>query len=293
MKNQQLSINKQISKKETELLSKEIQDSLALLYHENSKIDTYSARVYGGQINSFLYNPYYVERSNAPFKCYHDKEKIDLSSYKNLVSVDTKDSFTALMAKRKSSRNFDPQHQISLYEVFCLLHHSYGVTYKEAISGYDFDAFVHHRNVPSGGGLYPLEIYIAVFKGHLEKGIYHFRSDICALELIKAGDFSAECSKSIGVYPYINIKEVSLVVFTTGIFQRSLLKYGDRGYRFILQEAGSVAFTMSIVAHDLNLSSCQLGGYLDDEVNNLLGIDGYHESILNVQVFGGTVKDGK
>lgn len=61
--------------------------------------------------------------------------------------------------------------------------------------------------------------------------------------------------------------------------ERKLIKYGDRGYRFLMQESGFVAQTISLLAESINLSSCMLGGYNDDKVNEFIGIDGVFETI--------------
>ena len=37
------------------------------------------------------------------------------------------------------------------------------------------------------------------------------------------------------------VRDASLVIFITGLFERSIVKYGERGYRFVLLEAGHVA----------------------------------------------------
>lgn len=68
--------------------------------------------------------------------------------------------------------------------------------------------------------------------------------------------------------------------------ERKPIKYGDRGYRFLMQESGFVAQTISLLAESINLSSCMLGGYNDDKVNEFIGIDGVFETINNIIVIG-------
>lgn len=82
------------------------------------------------------------------------------------------------------------------------------------------------------------------------------------------------------------MKSGSCVIVTTGIIERLIIKYGDRGYRFLLQESGFVAQTISLLAEALGLGSCMLGGYNDDKVNDFLGVDGVFETINNVIVIG-------
>ena len=64
---------------------KNIAESLAVLYHENSKFTSYSSRIQGEKISAFNYNPYVIKRSSQPFKYYPNHKKIDLSVYPNAV----------------------------------------------------------------------------------------------------------------------------------------------------------------------------------------------------------------
>ncbi|MDL1913115.1 MAG: SagB/ThcOx family dehydrogenase [Bergeyella sp.] len=259
-----------------------IQESLAMLYHENSKFTDYTIREQGGKIAAFN-NPYVAERSAQPFKCYPNHEIIDLNDY---VKLKNNSNLFQVLNRRRSNRNFDENYKISLFEISNLLYQSYGVTKKAKISESDVEGHIGFRNVPSGGGLYPLEVYIVLFNSHIENGLYHYRPDINALELLKIGDFSEDLNKIIQAEPYVNMKSGSCIILTTGIIERLIIKYGDRGYRFLMQEVGFVAQTISLLAEALHLGSCMLGGYHDDKVNEFLEIDGVFETINNIIVIG-------
>ena len=142
------------------------------------------------------------------------------------------------------------------------------------------------RNVPSAGGLYPLELYIVVLNGHISSGLYHYRSDTNALELIKEGNFRDYLRENMQCEPYVNISTASAVIFSTGIFERVAIKYGDRAYRFLIQESGIVGQTITLLLESIGLGSCWIGAYIDDMINELLGIDGVYESVNNVIVIG-------
>jgi len=261
---------------------KNLHESLAMLYHENSKFTDYTLRQQGEIIGAFN-NPYVVERSTQPFKCYPNHKTIDLSDYINLKNTS---NFFDLLIQRRSHRNFDENYKISLFEISNLLYQSYGVTERTKISGFNVEGHIGFRNVPSGGGLYPLEIYIVLFNSHIENGLYHYRPDTNAIEFLKQGDFADELNKIIQAEPYVNMKSASCIVLTTGIIERLIIKYGDRGYRFLMQEVGFISQTISLLAESLELGSCMLGGYNDDKVNEFIGIDGVFETINNVIVIG-------
>lgn len=261
---------------------KNIEDSLAMLYHENSKFTNHSLRVQGEIIGSFS-NAFISERSSQSYKCYPGQKQIDLNPY---IKSSLSKGFFEILHQRKSVRNYQKKYKLSLNELSVLLYNSYGVTKKTKIEGIEREGYLGLRNVPSGGGLYPLEIYIVLFNSHINLGLYHYRPDINFLEEIKQGIFTKELSKIIQAEPYINIQDASAVFMTSGLIERQNIKYGERAYRFLMQESGAVGQNISLIAESLNLGSCWVGGYLDDKVNDFLGIDGVFETINNIIIIG-------
>ena len=77
------------------------------------------------------------------------------------------------------------------------------------------------------------------------------------------------------------------VVFVTAVFWRSRFKYGLRGYRFALLEAGHVAQNVLVAATELAVAALPLGGFYDARVERLLGVDGVDESVVYAIVLGG------
>ena len=264
---------------------KNVADSLAMLYHENSKFNTYSERKIGENIARFN-SPYITTRSSQPYKCYPGQPTIDLNPYKEFnPQID----FISLLQKRRSIRRFDAKYKLSLNEIAFLLYNSYGVTDKLKLLN-DVEGHLGLRNVPSAGGLYPLEIYIVLFKSHIETGLYHYRPDENILEKIKEGDFYPILKNYIQAAPYVDMEASSGLIITTGLIERDIIKYGERGYRFLMQEAGFVGQNISLLAEAINLGTCMLGGYLDDKLNEFLDIDGCFETVNNVIVVGGKMK---
>jgi SagB-type dehydrogenase family enzyme len=135
--------------------------------------------------------------------------------------------------------------------------------------------------VPSGGALYPLDVYVAApaVTGLEEERLHHFdplRSCLEVLGPVDRGQLAA-----LTPYPEL-VATASAVVFVTATFWRSRFKYGQRGYRFALLEAGHVAQNVLLAATALGLASVPLGGFFDRQVNGLLGVDGLHEAALYV-----------
>ena len=53
-----------------------------------------------------------------------------------------------------------------------------------------------------------------------------------------------------------------------------------------MQESGIVGQTITLLADSIGLGSCWIGAYIDDKINELLGVDGVYETVNNVIVVG-------
>jgi SagB-type dehydrogenase family enzyme len=143
----------------------------------------------------------------------------------------------------------------------------------------------HFRPAPSAGALYPIETYIIVNNvDGIHKGLYHYAIRPHALEELRTGDLGKEI-----VYAAQGQKmhaEAAVVFIWTAIAQRSAFRYHDRAHRYIYLDAGHIAQNLALAAVGLGLGSCQVGAYIDDEVNNLIGVDGKEESVIYMSVVG-------
>lgn len=274
-------IKKSYDKKDQSLYgSDKIKDLLGLLYHENSKLDPYTARQQGESIG-FFSDPYIVERSSKPHKMFFGKERYPFEGF--LENIED-DPFLKLVTGRRSARVFDTNYKVSLTELEAMLYYSYGITHKEPIN--QTGGYMGWRNVPSAGGLYPLEIYVNLFNSHLKSGLYHYDDLGNALVLLKEGDHLPHLRDVIKAEPYIDIAGASGVIFITGLIERQGLKYGERSYRFMLQECGYVSYLISLILEHIGFGSCMAGAYIDQQLNQFLEIDGCYETVLNPIIFG-------
>lgn len=262
--------------------SAEYLDSVALLYHENSKLNMLSLRILGYNIGKFD-NEYINRRASQPYKIYPGYKLVYLDGHFDQhlpeVSLDT------IIGQRRSTRKFQ-EHSISLKELFMLLHFSYGISCKMKINNSE-DVHWAYRNVPSAGALYPLELYLLILNAHIEKGLYHYRPDINALEFLSPVGFSGAAVKDfIMADPYIDINNASVILFVSSVFERMLSKYLERGYRFLMMEVGALGQNAGLVCEAMGLGTCYIGSFLDDETNSFLGIDGVSESVQSILVIG-------
>lgn len=142
------------------------------------------------------------------------------------------------------------------------------------------------RPYPSIGSRYPLEIYPIVLKGlDVEAGIYHYNVKRHTLELLERGDFTSQLVECVQTPE--NIGNACLIILVTAVFKRSELLFGDRGYRYVLLEAGYLAQNFFLTSTSLGLNCLFIGEFIDDGLNTLLDLDGVRESVIDVIVLGG------
>jgi len=142
------------------------------------------------------------------------------------------------------------------------------------------------RHVPSGGALYPLELYPLVLDAAgVDAGLYHYDPYAHRLERLDEGAGEGVLAEVLIDPPLASRAAVAVLV--TGVFWRTRFKYGQRGYRFALLEAGHVAQTLLLAAAGLGVPGLPVGGFYDRRADELLGIDGVNESTLYVLLLGG------
>lgn len=141
------------------------------------------------------------------------------------------------------------------------------------------------RPVPSGGALYPLELYvIALAIDGVEPSVSHYNPFRHNLELL--GPVRRDEVRSALVDPDLADRAGALIV-VTALFWRSRFKYGARGYRFALLEAGHVIQNAVLVAAALGLQALPVGGFYDRRLDGLVGADGLDEASVYALLLGG------
>ena len=99
-------------------------------------------------------------------------------------------------------------------------------------------------------------------------GLYRYRPLAHALEERARGDVGAWLTRSTYAFPFV--ENANLVVALVATFERSQKKYGPRGYRYILLEAGHAAQNLCLRATELGLATLCIGGFVDGLVNEIL-----------------------
>ena len=251
-------------------------DSMALdeLYHSNSKHSAARlALVTSAQMrrrDRAVHRIY--EATKNKYKTYTTAPQIALPDATVPLHVPLDD----VLVGRRSHRSFRPD-PLTLHEIATLLRRSYGVSSRTGDQC--------HRPVPSGGGLYPLDLYVLQCeRGALDEGVYHYHVGGHRLQRI-----SSACDRRVvqtsSIYPEI-VAEAPLVLALVADMARTRIKYGERAYRLALLEAGHVSQNLYLIAPALGLGVVALDGFYDDQVHALLDLDGVGEVAVLVFAVG-------
>ncbi len=148
------------------------------------------------------------------------------------------------------------------------------------IQGEGLDVF-YQRNVPNAGNLGSTEIYPIVLNVEgIEPGIYHHDTVHGDLARLHAGDFGTWL-RTRAVYQ-AEFARAAVVLVLTCALGRLAAKYHLRGYRLGLMDVGHVAQNIQLTCTALGLASCACGGYVDEELDRALRIDGLDTATLLV-----------
>jgi len=181
-----------------------------------------------------------------------------------------------ILAARRTRRTYKPE-QLSLAIVSQLLWAAGGKT-KEGREA-------SLRSAPSAGALYPIEMYLMPNDvAGLEKGIYHYDVPGHRLSLVKEGDFAALAAHA--ALEQSMLAKAGAVIFMTAIIERTRWKYRQRAYRYIYLDAGHIGQNICLAGESLALGVCPIGAFHDDEINEILGVDGVEETIIYAMTVG-------
>ncbi|MFA7319793.1 MAG: SagB family peptide dehydrogenase [Parcubacteria group bacterium] len=213
-------------------------------------------------------------------------KEIQHKSYPRFPRMELSENFLDLgsleksLENRHSQREFDRLKKISFEELSTILHYSAGINpenkqKEEAVC----------RFYPSGGARYPLEIYLAIQRvERMIPGIYHFNVKDNALETLT---LEPEYMEDIleGLFQSWS-KQAAVIIFTTAVWDRTFIKYKDRGYRIILLEAGHLNHNFALTASALGIGCCNSLGFHNQRINEVLDIENANEDSVYMTLLG-------
>ena len=208
-----------------------------------------------------------------PFKIYPTLEPLRLPTALPVVGMDTFAALEAAPITRPARLDLD--------RLAALLFFSAGVTRAKTYPG---GGQIHFRAAPSTGALYQTEVYVVAGEvDGLPAGIYHFNPGDFGLRRLRDGDWrgalaSAAADEGLAAQP------ASIVL--SAIYWRNTWKYQARGYRHLFWDSGSMLAQLLAVARAQELPSRLVTGFVDAQVNGLLGLDATREGGLVIAPIG-------
>ena len=186
-------------------------------------------------------------------------------------SFDSDTSIEQALRQRRSIRDFKDE-ALTLEELSQLLWAAQGIT-----------AQPKYRTAPSAGALYPLEVYVVAGEVEdLRAGIFRYLPHEHVLEMITTGDRRTELSRA--ALDQDSVRSAPVVLAITGIFERTTIKYGNRGIQYVHMEVGSAAQNVYLQVESLNLGTVFIGAFHDDEVMEVLELEEAEEPLCLLPV---------
>lgn len=163
------------------------------------------------------------------------------------------------MRSRRSIREFGPG-SVTLEEISQILWAAQGITDR---AGY--------RTAPSAGALYPLEVSLIVGDiRSLPAGIYRYNPPAHALDAGSAGDRRAAIAEAALSQRWI--ADAAAILILAAVEERTTVKYGRRGIRYVHIEIGHAAQNVYLQAAALGLGTTIVGAFKDNEVKDVANL---------------------
>lgn len=199
-------------------------------------------------------------------------------------------TFAELLRRRRSARNFDDDHPITLLELSTFLDRSARVLSRWSDPSSD-DGGHTSRPYPTAGAAYELELYLAVARcDGLERGFYHYDAGSHALAAIptQESDFEALLAQAAQAMGVAIAPQILIVVASR--FGRVSWKYSAIAYSLILKDVGALSQTFYLAATDMQLGGCAIGISNIDLFSRLTGLAFHVEGAVGHFALGRGVK---
>lgn len=147
---------------------------------------------------------------------------------------------------------------------------------------------VPKRAYPSGGGLYPVEMYLYFESAKDLKGLYYYSAHVH--QLVELPYVITESEKNTMLTESFAASSAVIVFFS---FKKgvSFGKYGNLAYKLALIESGTILQNIHLVASTLKLGCCAMGkaGNKPNVIEDILRCDPDETVLFSVAIGGNEV----
>ena len=172
--------------------------------------------------------------------------------------------------QRRTIRNYRSR-RLELEQLSQLLWAAQGITGRRRFK----------RAAPSAGALYPMDIYAVVGQDsvdQMEAGVYHYEPRGHILTPLSKEDLRDHVARAAISQMWMADAPINLVI--TAEYSRATGKYGKRGIRYALIEAGHIGQNLFLQAEALGLKAGIVGAFRDNKVIEIMNLPRMHEPLL-------------
>ena len=126
----------------------------------------------------------------------------------------------------------------------------------------------------------------------LDAGVYLYHPPSHTLQKQARGDCTKLLEEIIPELDSDTVDQAGACIALVVSLSRLKNKYGDRSYRFALLEAGHIAQNLLLASTAEGVAALPVGGFIEDKLNALLGLDGRQEFAVYLVMFGGSPENG-
>ncbi|MCI0354743.1 MAG: SagB/ThcOx family dehydrogenase [Acidobacteria bacterium] len=242
-------------------------------YHNRTKHSQWSVRN----------NPHFLDWANQPlpFKIYPELEPIPLPREAPQTGVAALSAITASVGGGASEVP-------DLKALSQLLYFSAGITRQRKYPGGE----IYFRAAACTGALYEIELYLVCGDlPDLEAGVYHFGPADFALRKLRSGDWRGWLARASGNEPAVAQAPVTIVC--SGTYWRNAWKYQSRTYRHFGWDNGTLLANLLAMSVAQGLAARLVTGFVDEDVNRLLGLDTQREVAFSMVAVGRAVEPAR
>jgi SagB-type dehydrogenase family enzyme len=116
----------------------------------------------------------------------------------------------------------------------------------------------------------------------LSAGVYQYIPETHSLVVVKSGDFRQRVAVACLNQTFIQDAPVSIVIACE--YERTTVRYGERGRRYVHMEAGHAGENIYLQAGALQLGTVVVGAFLDADLQQALGLPEEHDPLYVMPV---------
>lgn len=142
------------------------------------------------------------------------------------------------------------------------------------------------RTVPSAGARHALDTYLLINRvSDLPQGLYYYQAvDHNILTLSSAHGLDNRIVQ--GALGQEMIRAAAVCFIWVAVTERMNWRYGERGYRYLFLDAGHACQNLYLSARALKAGVCAIAAFDDNQMNDIIGIDGTDEFVIYMASVG-------